>query len=450
MRRFITVLLISLSVFTLHGCMFDVQNAEIMRPPKLPTELEAVKTALFDYYGSGLRLMNPSSGALKAAIQFIDLNGDQQEEAVALFKDEDEQNALKVAILYKDEGNIWETLAPIVGIGYDVDQIGFPDLNGDGVKEIVVGWLGGSSLSKGLSVYQANYALSAYSGGTMVYEEIFREVYTNFHIADMDLDGADELVTFLMSRPENRAEARLYTLGPDGVSRQDSVMLSSDAHRYERMISGIVEDGRYGIVLDASLSGGATFSEALVETDGKLIRRFGVQGTSENAPTYRFDFRLTEDVDKNGWIEIPTLVSPLGYDRVAKRDVPWITQWNRWDSEENLIPVMKTYDDQRLGFRIFMPIIWNDTVTLTRNDQGIAFVEVQEDGIKRIKIFEVLVINRSDADQADGQIKSLGYFELARTMDHFYYGKTFSNAALTTKEFGMSDDQLKEAFELLN
>lgn len=450
MRRLITVLLISLSAFALQGCMFDVQNAEIMRPPKLPTELESVKTALFDFYGGGLRLMNPSSGVLRAAIQFIDLNGDQQDEAVAFFKDENEQNALKAAILYKDENGGWETLAPIVGIGYDVDQVGFPDLNGDGNKEIVVGWLGGSSLSKGLSVYQANDGLAALGGGVGVYEEIFREVYTNFHIVDMDLDGADELVTFLLSRPENRAEARLYTLDAEGVSRQDSVTLSSDAHRYERMISGLVEDGRYGIVLDASLTGGATFSEALVEIDGKLIRRFGVSGSSENALTYRFDFRLTEDVDQNGWIEIPTLISPLGYDRVAKRDVPWITQWNRWDGEENLIPVMKTYDDQRLGFRVIMPLIWNDTVTLTRNDQGIAFVEVQEDGIKRVKILEVLVIKRSDADQADGQIKSLGYFELARTMDHYYYGKTFSNAALTSAEFGMSDDQLLEAFELLN
>ncbi|MZQ98818.1 MAG: hypothetical protein GT601_14210, partial [Acidaminobacter sp.] len=216
------------------------------------------------------------------------------------------------------------------------------------------------------------------------------------------------------------------------------------------MISGLVEDGRYGIVLDASLSGGASFSEVLVEREGKLIRRFGTSGASNKSPTYRFDFRLTEDVDRDGWVEIPTLISPVGYDRVAKRDVPWITLWNHWDSEGNMVPVFRTYDDQSLGFRIMLPQSWDNTVTLTRNDQGIAFAEVQEDGIERVKILEVIVIKRSDAEQVDAQMKSLGYFELSRTMDHFYYGKTFSHDTLTMTEFGMTEQQLADAFAVLN
>jgi len=451
MKRGILFFLISMTALMAQGCMFDVQNADIMRPPKLTTEFEEVKTLLDEFYGSGLKLMNPSSGVLRAAIQFIDLNNDQQEEAVAFFKDQNEQNALKVAILQKNSsGDGWRILPTIVGIGYDVDQVGFPDLDGDGTKEIVVGWLGGSMLSKGMSVYKSNPLTTEADQGLQQFEEIFREVYTNFHIADLDMDGTDELVTFLLSRPDNMAEASLYTLDQDGVKKQDEVSLANDANRYERMISGLVEDGRYGIVLDASLSGGASFSEVLVERDGKLIRRFGTSGASNKSPTYRFDFRLTEDVDRDGWVEIPTLISPVGYDRVAKRDVPWITLWNHWDSEGNMVPVFRTYDDQSLGFRIMLPQSWDNTVTLTRNDQGIAFAEVQEDGIERVKILEVLVIKRSDAEQVDAQMKSLGYFELSRTMDHFYYGKTFPHDTLTMNEFGMTEQQLTDAFAVLN
>jgi len=451
MKRGILFFLISIMALSAQGCMFDVQNADIMRPPKLTTEFEEVKTVLDEFYGGGLKLMNPSSGILRAAIQFIDLDNDQQAEAVAFFKDQNEQNALKVAILQKKEnGEGWRLLPTIVGIGYDVDQVGFPDLDGDGTKEIVVGWLGGSMLSKGLSVYKSNPQMTESDQGLQQFEEIFREIYTNFHIADLDMDGTDELVTFLLSRPDNMAEASLYTLDPDGVKKQDEVSLANDTNRYERMISGLVEDGRVGIVLDASLSGGASFSEVLVERDGQLIRRFGTAGASNKSPTYRFDFRLTEDVDRDGWVEIPTLISPVGYDRVAKRDVPWITLWNHWDSDGNLMPVFRTYDDQSLGFRIRMPQSWDNTVTLTRNDQGIAFAEVQEDGVERVKILEVLVIKRSDAEQVDAQMKSLGYFELSRTMDHFYYGKTFPRDTLSKIEFGVSEQQLSDAFAILN
>jgi len=451
MRRGILIFILSMAALTAQGCMFDVQNADIMRPPKLTTEFEEVKTTLDEFYGSGLKLMNPSSGALRAAIQFVDLDNDQQDEAVAFFKDQNEQNALKVAILVKNSSSDgWKTLPTIVGIGYDVDQVGFPDMDGDGTKEIVVGWLGGSMLSKGLSIYKSNPITAETDAGLKQYEEIFREVYTNFHIADLDMDGTDELVTFLLSRPENMAEASLYTLDQEGVRKQDGVSLASDTNRYERMISGLVEDGRYGIVLDASLSGGASFSEVLVERDGKLIRRFGTTGASNKSMTYRFDLRLTEDVDRDGWVEIPTLISPIGYDRVAKRDVPWITLWNHWDSEGNLVPVFRTYDDQSLGFRIMMPHIWDNSVTLTRNDQGIAFAEVQEDGVERVKILEVLMIKRSDAEEVGAQMKSLGYFELSRTMDHFYYGKTFPQETLTEKAFGMTEQELSEAFEILN
>lgn len=433
------------------GCVFDVQNADILRPPKLSTELEAVKTALHSTYGSAIKLVNPLSGTHRAAIQFIDLDGDSEEEAVAFFRDQNEQNALMAAIFKKksaEEG--WQALPPIVGIGYDIDQVAFPDLNGDGIREIVVGWIGGSVLSKGLSVYQAHVVPTDPSSRLKRYEEGFREIYTNFHTVDLNMDGKEDLVTFLLSRPDNRAEARWYTLEAEGFVKQDTVVLAGDVHRYERLISGLVEEGRYGIVLDASLSGGASFSEVLIESQGRLVRRFATSGTSENSGTYRYDFRLTEDLDQDGWIEIPTLQKPTGYERVAKRDVPWITHWNHWDQEGNLLPVARTYDDRTLGFRVRIPELWDETVTVTRNDQGITFVEILENDLERVKIMEVLVMKRADAEQAAGQMKSLEYFELARTMEHVYFGKVYPRAGLYRSDFGMTEAQLKESFVLLN
>lgn len=450
MKRLVVLMIILIMTVSATGCVFDVQNADIMRPPKLTTELESVKTALETYYGSGMKLINPSSGNQRAAVQFVDLNGDELQEAVAFFKDQNEQNALKVAILKKEtEDNRWSAMQTIVGVGYEIDQVGFSDLNGDGNKEIIVGWLGGSMLSKGLSVYRVGDGETENFEALQGYEEVFRDVYTTFHILDLDMDGKDELLTFLFSRPDNQAEAKLYTMDVNGVQPMDTINLASDVHRYERLISGLVEDGRNGVVLDIALGAGASFSEALVWRDGQLNRVFGTSGAFENSKTYRYDDRQSEDVDGDGWIEIPTLVRPIGYEHVAKRDVPWITIWNHWNAEGDLQAMFKTYDDVSLGYRFKLPMRWNDVVTLTRNDLGIAFAEVQEDGIERRKIVEIMIRLRSETESTETQMKNLGFFELTRTMDYLYYGKIYPAQSLSEMSLGITEEEMMALFDVL-
>jgi hypothetical protein len=229
----------------------------------------------------------------------------------------------------------------------------------------------------------------------------------------------------------------------------DTINLASDVHRYERLISGLVEDGRNGVVLDIALGAGASFSEALVWRDGQLNRVFGTSGAFENSKTYRYDDRQSEDVDGDGWVEIPTLVRPIGYEHVAKRDVPWITIWNHWNSEGDLQAMFKTYDDVSLGYRFKLPMRWNDVVTLTRNDLGIAFAEVQEDGIERRKIVEIMIRLRSETESTETQMKNLGFFELTRTMDYLYYGKIYPAQSLSEMSLGVTEEEIMALFDVL-
>ncbi|MDO9592489.1 MAG: hypothetical protein Q7I98_04755 [Erysipelotrichaceae bacterium] len=451
MRRLFIVLFLILFSIVLSGCVFDVQNADMMRPPKLPTELEAVRTALGIYYGTGMELINPSTGDQTGAIQFEDLDGDDQKEAIAFFKNENDQNALKVAILSHDATlEKWFARSPIVGVGYDIDQVAYPDFDGDGIKEIAIGWLGGSTLNKGLSIYKQSDVVPVSPQGLKGYEEIFREVYTLFKCVDFNQDGTEELLTLHLSRPDNKAEARLYTMRAMGIEQIDTTSLAGDVHRYEWISVGQFDFEKRCVAIDASLSGGATFTEVLVEKEGKLVNVFETEGSSESSLTYRSDFRLTEDVDRDGWLEFPTLIRPVGYERISTGDVPWITAWNHWDSTEKLKSVMRTYDDNVLGFRFKLPDHWGDTVSLTRNAQGAAFVEVRQGEIERKKIIEIAVRPRSEADKAESQMLESGYFELARAIDYVYYGKLYSVETLSDPSLSVSKEIVIKNFLVLN
>lgn len=451
MKRLVLSLFILTLTLILTGCVFDVQTTEMMRPPKLATELDEVKTALGIYYGTDMKLINPSSGDQTGAIQFVDLDGDTQKEAVAFFKDQNEQNALKVAILTRNVTlSKWYAQPPIVGVGYDIDQVDYPDLDNDGIKEIAIGWLGGSALNKGLSIYRKSDDVPLSPQDLKGYEEIFREVYTLFQCVDLNSDGRDELLTLHLLRPNNKAEARMYTLKFSGIELMDKVSLAGDVQRYERISAGIFDQGKTCIAIDASLIGGETFTEILMEREGKLVNIFDTTGSSKSLLTFRTNFRLTEDVDHNGWLEIPTLERPMGYESTMIKEVPWITVWNHVDQTSQLIPVFRTYDQSRLGFRFVLPEKWKETVSLTSTDQGVVFVEYQQGENERKKIFEITSRPRSEADRAEVQMLQLGYFELSRAIDYVYYGKLYDANTLSNPGLSLTQIDIESNFQLLN
>lgn len=81
----------------------------------------------------------------------IDLDGDGSEEAVAFFRRASDKKPMKIYI-FKADGDSYERYAVIEGASSQIYSVNYADLDGDGLKEILVGYKSSSDV-QGLAIY---------------------------------------------------------------------------------------------------------------------------------------------------------------------------------------------------------------------------------------------------------------------------------------------------------
>ena len=145
MKRAGKLLVIGLFSLLLSGCMFTTPETSLYRLPKLAGEYEslesqidALSNQLNALLGQGYEYVSPSSGRNIQSVQMTDLNGDGYEEAVAFFRRASDKKPMKIYI-FKADGDSYERYAVIEGASSQIYSVNYADLDGDGLKEILVG-----------------------------------------------------------------------------------------------------------------------------------------------------------------------------------------------------------------------------------------------------------------------------------------------------------------------
>ena len=123
------------------GCDFnDLGSDGMLRPPKtMGDEAEIEQLISKSANKSGYILKYPKSGTHRSAIVFEDLDLDDGLEAVAFFRNKDDLTAVHMLIM-RSNGGVWELSDDFVNETTDVDCVDFADVDGDGKKEILVGY----------------------------------------------------------------------------------------------------------------------------------------------------------------------------------------------------------------------------------------------------------------------------------------------------------------------
>ncbi len=461
--KIITIFMISI---LLTGCVnTNISVQDMLAPPKLPVQLEDIKTVIDDVYSDEIEYINPLNGENKDSIQFVDLDGDGIDEVLLFNRVKDSNNPLRVLLLSKKDGK-WISNDRIKGVGFGISKVLYEDMDFDGTKEIFIGWQGGSN-NKGLSIYQ-------YEKGKLV--NVFEGLYTEFCVGDLTGDGKQELMLVNLDQSEGIAIATMYDCQFFYI---DEVEMEGFIKGYYDVKIGLASEDKNGFFIDALYGDGTSFTDLIIYDDG-LKNVFYDYKWKRIDKTYKPIAISSNDIDKDGLIEIARLRKAFGYHNVDDNKSQWITTWYNWDNNSGLLFNSESYKNNFLGFELLFPNKWKQNITvdiLGDESNIVVFSYVDAYSKECMPILQIKAISRIDKKDNDinpsnginngidneiiqkrdtndisGKCATSEFVtketEIARNIDYIYYATQFYNEN-DNNNVKISLNDIKKRFRLL-
>lgn len=297
MKRVSTLMLAIALCLILCGCnMFVFDTDNILSPPELSGELKPIQQALVESIKGEYTLKYPTYGDIKSAVVTEDLDGDGIKEAFAFYSTSDsEETMMHLNVIVKDKKK-YKSVDDNSKSASGIERIDFYDLNGDGKKEIIVGWEIYAESEKQLAVYQ--FEKNALT-------QIMSQKYTNYLCIDFDDNGKNEILVQDLDTKESTNKASLYSITENGLTQISGCLLDGKVKTAGRFKLSSLSNGQKAVYID-EIKGIGAVTEVLFMSKGELKNPLlDVENTMENVKTIRSATIPSADVNNDGIIEIP-------------------------------------------------------------------------------------------------------------------------------------------------
>lgn len=314
------------------GFMLKPVN-ELLAPPLYYSEYEELVSSFRAEAGDNAVLSAPLSGEHRSAITVDDLDGDGSDEAVVFYKSAAADSAVRVRV-FDDNSGEWKSRNEIAGYGNSAESLRLSDMDGDGIKEMIINWSNsGSTAGKVVSLFRCEKTDSEYN-------EILNEMIFTSCIADIDNDGRDEL----MFIGQNTSSAVVQRYARAAKLSGGSVVITGEA-RVDANVSGypgiktekVSGDSPLRIYVDAYKGEVMMITELIYwdQAKGELCAPFFNEDSASNSATVRFGNVECADINNDGSIEIPVQNEAEIGDRqnIDYISVP-VTSWIDYDGEK--------------------------------------------------------------------------------------------------------------------
>ena len=434
----IRIVIILVMLLFITGCSNEILDTKsLLKPPKISNKYKEIQISL-NYIFKDYSLAAPKEGANREAIYLFDLYDDEKEESIIILKDNEEYQ-MKIVILKKDEEDKWRKEKIFIGNGYDINKIDFNDLDGDGYKEIIVGWEGTTAISRGVSVY------SLVNGE---FSEVFNKRYTKYGIEDINNDETDELLIIRLDKIEGKSSAILYDLDINTklMYYVDQVKMDGYVNNYYSIISGNVSDNKKGFLIDVSVGAHSSYTDLIIFRSGRLSNVFYNKKWEYTDITFRPYSSVSCDIDNDEILEIPLLRVPKGYENAPVIEIPFITVWMEWNGLNGLKYDVETYIDNKNNFVITFPKKWRNNITLKVEDNRYFFKYYSIQDKELYDVFEILVIDKEE--YFDNRSKYSGYLVIDEKIDREYLVKISEEIGI--EEAVIEYEFIKANFKYIN
>ena len=357
----------------LAGCSMpgeQVQVEELLRAPKLSGDYGDVQTALNDWLGESAQLKYPMQGDLLSPFLLQDLDGDGQQDAAVLYTTAQSSNVC-IAILQKDDADIWHVRQNVEGLADTVESGGLAQLQRGDATQLVVGY----------TAAQGDHYLAVYSYTDGVLSTILEQQYQQYLVEDITGGGNQDLI--LMSTLEDGGvQIELLTVDKEGSFQQVAVMGLS-ANRFAGCASvaaGVGADGRHYLVLDGWTGiSGNNLASVLLRFDEDTQQMVPADQISTEK-LYTASLRnvpslVSQDLDGDGIVEIPTQPDEAGLLNMSQSRRMDFIVWMDYTSPnpEKSFGLL----DEETNCYIELPMEWEGNLKLTDSEQYDGAVELR-------------------------------------------------------------------------
>lgn len=421
------------------GCnITDFGIDSLLRPPKTMGDEAEIEQLIADTAQKGYTLKYPKSGSYRSAIIMKDLDGDNSEEALAFYRENDDVARLHMLVMY-NSGSEWKLASDSVTETTDVDRVDFADVSGSGTLEIAVGYSTYNQNTNMLSCYSyLDGEISEINAGQSYYE---------FYCGDFNLDGKDELMALSLYSSDNEASASMLEYDPEKNIMYPKVSVAMDPNviKYKNVSVAPVGGDAQGVFVDGELATGEIITQIVYYNfELSILRNPLYKEKSENV-TKRSSNVVCADVDGDGVFDFPTVEKLPHSDKEPAETVADKITWNTLSADnESITQKLNMAVNYNLAFTVKMPDSWHkDTVTVINSvkENTMTFYEWNKSSVGE-KLFEIKVFNISDWENGKG------------TDDYtiIYKDSTIAYAFVNynaDSKYSLSDDEIKKSFALL-
>lgn len=351
--------------FSLTGCM-NQGSGDMFALPEPPEDYRNLNAIISEIRTSiGGESIAPQSGSNTQTVQLQDMDGDGvQESAVAFFRVAGAERPLKIYVFRLLEDDTYEQSCVIEGVGSAIASVAYENVGGSEAKEVVVSW----------QISATDHALGVYSLDDVEgIELLWVDSYTRFRLADLDSDGAKEVVALTLQPGEeggNRADFFDY----DGAALElkGTAQLTAGINEIRLVRTGNLADMTPAVFVTSSFTEN---NDQVV--DILTCREDGFSNITLDSETLRSEETIRTytsvsgtDIDRDGVMEIPR---PMQVPRaMGSTGDFWLLDWRQFDFRGRPHSVMTTYHNVTDGWYFVIPESWQDSLTISRKDSNTA------------------------------------------------------------------------------
>ncbi len=419
------------------GCSLSLKAPEtLMSPPKLAGDYQALQDVFETEVGSNAALIAPVNGEHKSAFIVDDFDSDSKEEAMVFYSVKETEETVSVGIFQSDNEE-WKYLKSVNGLGSSIDAVIIEDMNGDGIKEIIIGW-NLSTYNKQVSVYEPDLSMPNAFNSLGSYQ------YNLLEMIDMDSDGNKELFFVNLDNtgivPSATANVFEISENKRGIQELSTINIDGNVSGYNEIIIG--KDGY--IYVDAFKNEHDMITEIIRWNDDakSLEAPLFDSETQSTTATWRNHRISVSDIDNDGTLEIPVGVEIKGSTQVKSGVLQegsiYYVKWCSFSRNKLKAEKYCLYNTEE-GYSLDIPSSWVGKITITSLDSQWYFYRWNQSASEHMgDLLFTVVSHATDTPALDGYSRLTEY-------DNKAYEYLITAAG---KSFGVKDDHFKNGFSV--